>query len=54
MMMNYATMGIILDWSALWLTKDLLVPLYLGGAVSHTLLHTFKSTPLLEPSRFLC
>jgi len=33
MMMNYATMGIILDWSALWLTKDLLVPLYLGGAV---------------------
>ena len=33
MMLNYATMGIILDWSALWLTKDLLVPLYLGGAV---------------------
>jgi hypothetical protein len=33
MMINYATMGIILDWSALWLTKDLLVPLYLGGAV---------------------
>ena len=33
MMMNYATMGIILDWSALWLTKDLLVPLFLGGAV---------------------
>ena len=33
MMMNYATMGIILDWSALWLTKDLLVPLYLGGAL---------------------
>jgi len=33
MMMNYATMGIILDWSALWLTKDLLVPLYLGGAI---------------------
>ncbi len=33
MMFNYATMGIILDWSALWLTKDLLVPLYLGGAV---------------------
>ena len=29
MMLNYATMGIILDWSALWLTKDLLVPLYL-------------------------
>jgi MFS family permease len=26
-------MGIILDWSALWLTKDLLVPLYLGGSV---------------------
>ena len=33
MMMNYATLGIILDWSALWLTKDLLVPLYLGGAI---------------------
>ena len=33
MMFNYATMGIILDWSALWLTKDLLIPLYLGGAV---------------------
>ena len=33
MMLNYATMGIILDWSALWLTKDLLVPLYLGGAI---------------------
>ena len=33
MMMNYATMGIILDWSALWLTKDLLVPLYLGGVI---------------------
>ncbi|MDA8813735.1 MFS transporter [Candidatus Pseudothioglobus singularis] len=33
MMLNYATMGIILDWSALWLTRDLLIPLYLGGAV---------------------
>ena len=33
MMLNYATMGVILDWSALWLTKDLLVPLYLGGAI---------------------
>jgi len=33
MMMNYATMGVILDWSALWLTKDLLVPLYLGGVI---------------------
>ena len=33
MMLNYATMGIILDWSALWLTKDLLVPMYLGGAI---------------------
>ena len=33
MMLNYATMGIILDWSALWLTKDLLVPLYLGGTI---------------------
>ncbi len=33
LMMTYATMGIILDWSALWLTKDLLVPLYLGGAI---------------------
>ena len=33
MMMNYATMGIVLDWSALWLTKDLLIPLYLGGSI---------------------
>ena len=33
MMMNYATMGIVLDWSALWLTKDLLIPLYLGGTI---------------------
>jgi len=31
LMMNYATMGIILDWSALWLTRDLLAPLFLGG-----------------------
>ena len=30
----------------------LLKLLYFGEAVSHTLLHTFKSTPLLEPSRF--
>jgi len=33
LMMNYATMGIILDWSALWLTRDLLAPLFLGGII---------------------
>jgi predicted MFS family arabinose efflux permease len=32
-MMNYGTMGIILDWSALWLTRDLLAPLFLGGII---------------------
>ncbi len=33
LMMNYATMGIILDWSALWLTRDLLAPLFIGGII---------------------
>jgi predicted MFS family arabinose efflux permease len=33
LMMNYATMGIILDWSALWLTSDLLAPLFIGGII---------------------
>ena len=32
-MMNFATLGIIIDWSALWLTKDLMAPLFLGGLV---------------------
>ena len=32
-MMNYATMGIILDWSALWLTRDFLAPLFIGGII---------------------
>ena len=31
MMMNFATLGIILDWTPVWLTKDLSIPLYLGG-----------------------
>ena len=33
LMMNYATMGIILDWSALWLTLDLMAPLFIGGII---------------------
>ena len=33
LMMNFATLGIIIDWSALWLTKDLMAPLFLGGLV---------------------
>jgi len=32
-MFNFATIGIIIDWSSLWLTKDLLAPLFLGGLV---------------------
>ena len=31
LMMNFATLGIIIDWSSLWLTKDLMAPLFLGG-----------------------
>ena len=31
LMMNFATVGIIVDWSSLWLTKDLMSPLFLGG-----------------------
>ena len=30
LMMNFATLGIIIDWSPVWLTKDL-TPLFLGG-----------------------
>ena len=33
LMFNFATIGIIIDWSSLWLTKDLLAPLFLGGLV---------------------
>lgn len=33
LMMNFATLGIIIDWSALWLTRDLMAPLFLGGLV---------------------
>ena len=32
-MMNFASIGIIIDWSSLWLTKDLAAPLFLGGLV---------------------
>ena len=31
LMMNFATLGIIIDWSPVWLTKDLGAPLFLGG-----------------------
>ena len=31
LMMNFATLGIIIDWSPVWLTKDLSAPLFLGG-----------------------
>jgi MFS family permease len=33
LMFNFATIGIIIDWSSLWLTRDLLAPLFLGGLV---------------------
>ena len=33
LMMNFATLGIIIDWSPVWLTKDLGAPLFLGGLV---------------------
>ena len=33
LMFNFATIGIIIDWSSLWLTKDLMAPLFLGGLV---------------------
>ena len=33
LMMNFATLGIIIDWSPVWLTKDLKAPLYLGGII---------------------
>ena len=31
LMMNFATLGVIIDWSPVWLTKDLGAPLFLGG-----------------------
>ena len=33
LMMNFATLGIIIDWSPVWLTKDLGAPLFLGGVI---------------------
>ena len=33
LMINFATIGIIIDWSSLWLTRDLMAPLFLGGLV---------------------
>ena len=33
LMMNFATLGIIIDWSPVWLTKDLGAPLFLGGII---------------------
>lgn len=33
LMFNFATIGIIIDWSSLWLTRDLMAPLFLGGLV---------------------
>ena len=33
LMMNFATLGIIIDWSPIWLTKDLGAPLFLGGLI---------------------
>ena len=33
LLMNFATPGIIIDWSALWLTKDLMTLIFLGGLV---------------------
>lgn len=33
MMITFATLGIIIDWSPVWLTKDLNAPIYLGGLI---------------------
>ncbi len=33
LMMNFATLGIIIDWSPVWLTKDLGAPLFMGGLI---------------------
>ena len=33
LMINFATLGIIIDWSPIWLTKDLGAPLFLGGLI---------------------
>ena len=32
-MVYFGSLGIIIDWSALWITKDLLAPPFLGGLV---------------------
>ena len=32
-MINLASVGIIIDWSSVWLTRDLEAPLYFGGLV---------------------
>ena len=31
--LSLSTLGVILDWSALWLTRDLMVPMAYGGAI---------------------
>ena len=33
MMLNFAAFGIILNWSSLWLIKDILAPIYLAGSI---------------------
>ena len=33
MMVTFATFGIIIDWSPVWITKDLKAPIYVGGLV---------------------
>ena len=33
LMVYFGSLGIIIDWSALWITKDLLAPPFLGGLV---------------------
>ena len=32
-MLNFAAFGIILNWSSLWLIKDILAPIYLAGFI---------------------
>ncbi|MBT90619.1 MAG: hypothetical protein CL921_03570 [Deltaproteobacteria bacterium] len=31
--LSLSTIGVVLDWSALWLTRDMLVPMAYGGAI---------------------
>ena len=33
MMLNFAAFGVILNWSSLWLIKDILAPIYLAGFI---------------------